>query len=364
MRRAAGALALAVAAVAAAGCGDEWPALDPVDRPGELDPRLGVELDRAASSFRIASTYGRDGVTVVYEVANVGWHALRVTPDGAITRLPTPDVRPGETVTLSRTFDPDGAVLVLARDDELVVQTLIGDQWRTLPAPPTAFSGDADLSAVFGHHGRIYLGAFLQLYVWNGTAWTQPLANDTLMAFHLGGYDAQTQWVFRWMPATAWQAIPLDNAGGAGAAVPFGGGVPVNGVNGDATQFQVVDDQRLWQFAGGAFTAGDLVIGTTYTAPGQSRIVLGGPRGPLVYAQGGAAAGQAMPSVQPYLDCTCSVASDPSCGCIEHEVDFVSLIVAPTVDRAAFVMADNHQGEAVLAARFVALPTTVDPFAR
>jgi hypothetical protein len=317
-----------------AGCAD-WPALEPSDGSGVLDPRLGVELARNSAGWRVAAIDDGDGVLVLAEERDVAWRAWRVRFPDEIEELAPPPLAIGARVTMGY-----GAIAV-PRDDETLV-FLTDAAWTALPAlPPGVATGP------LAHDGRVYLTLDRAIQIGDGVAWSSPLADAAL-----GGFDATTQWAFT--STGTLRAIAIAADGSLGAAID---GPPVtvirgSALNGDATSMQLVADNRVAVFDGASFTSGAALDAALTSAPGSHRVLArdgaADSTSTWTYVEGGVVGATALSPFVTALD------GEP--------IDFVSMEPSPDGATMALVMVTDVDGHAVLTNRFLELPFPLDPF--
>jgi hypothetical protein len=350
-------------AAALLGCAG-WPAFDPDDRGGALDPRLGDEVFRTPGGLRIASLWQADGLLLVFEDLGRGWHARRVDPEsGAIVELPAPPLAAREGLRLGRAWAPVRAVLATTREGATEVHRLDAAGWTTLPPLPSTGSADT-VGAILAYDDVVWATASGRVFRWSG-AWTEPVVAGG--GVRLAGFDAATQWLVATVGA-GFAGVPVaaDGTVGTPVAGPDVGGPIGAPINGDGDGFQVLAGGTMWWFDGERFLAGDPAEGVPAAAPGSRRVLVrvGAGTGATwtAYDEGGEAGVVLAPFVAE-ITCACDAALDPGCGCVPHPVGYVDVDPAPSADRIALTLADTHHGYAVLSVRFLDLPLLDDPFA-
>lgn len=349
---------LAIAALLA-GCAAEFPPLEPDDRGAPRDARLGVELFRTPQGLRIAALYQDDGLLLVFEETNVGWHARHVDPlDGAVAELPAPPLRPRDRIEVGRTHGGAPPTIATAHDGVVEVHVLEGDGWTTLPPLPVGPSVIGDVGQLLAHDGAIWITAAGRAFAWNGAAWAEPLIAPGPIA--LGAFDGARQLLLAGDGGDSFTAHVVDGGvAGAGVAAPAGAGLPQpSSINGTIDATQIVAGGVAWTFDGATFTAGDAIAGAPWSAPGSPAIIVSdanGADGTWWRVAGGAVAEVVL---APFV---AEVACCDGCACEPHEVGFLTIRPSPAAERIALVTADPHDGYGVLGVRFVALPAS-DPW--
>jgi hypothetical protein len=318
-----------------AGCAD-WPALEPIDGDGAIDPRLGVELARSTAGWRVGAIDDGDGVLVLAEERGLAWRAWRVRFPDEIEELAPPPFAIGELL-----FVGFGAVAAV-RDEELAVFET--GTWTALPPlpPPDA------LDTIHAHDGVVDVAAG-DAYRWDGDAWTTLVADDRTW---LGGADAERAWVLARAGAEL-RAIPFAADGTAGAPVALGA-VELRGgaLNGDGGAFQLIAGGRLHAITDGVLDPGTPLDAVLFASPGSPRALAAdqgsAPTSTWTYVEGGVVGATALSPFDPALD------GEP--------IDFVSMEPSPDGTTMALVMVADVDGHAVLTNRFLELPFPLDPF--
>ncbi|MCA9675293.1 MAG: hypothetical protein H6709_18065 [Kofleriaceae bacterium] len=362
------ALAIAAATVIATGAAcSPWPDLDPTDVGNAPDPHLGDEVVRSTRALRIATVFQADALIVVYEEVGAGWHAVAVAPDtGAVTSLPSPPLRPGESIALGRAMAPARAVVAVLRELEIATFVLDGDRWTAWPTLAVDGSAAA-VGQVLAHDGRVYVSYGDRVQVSDGGGWRDPIAAAGRVV--LGGFDAATQWMLTDAGGT-FAAVPVDASGAAGAAIagpPGAGGAEESAINGDADGFVVAAGDALWRYQAGEFAAiaglPALAGATPYSAPGHDRLVLTTTSAPQASWSlfDGDTLVSALEPFEPVLPCDCDPGTDPACPCVTHSIPYVNLRPAPDGLRLAMTTADEDQGDVGLFVRFLDLPFAGSP---